>query len=77
MASLPVFHKPLNDISTSQGECLVLECRVKGNPFPDVVWRREGYLIGNCPGFEMLHKGEVNYSYCTIDAGPDLDNKRP
>jgi len=53
----PVFHKPLKDLSTSQGECLVLECRVKGQPPPTIEWRREGDLIEDCPDFRILHRG--------------------
>ncbi|XP_076824179.1 palladin-like isoform X7 [Clavelina lepadiformis] len=55
----PVFHKPLRDISTSQGECVVLECRVKGQPPPSITWKREGDVIEDCPDFRMLHRGEV------------------
>ena len=60
MASAPVFRKPLHDLSTTQGECLVLECRVSGTPLPDIIWRREGHVITDSPDFRMLHKG----NYC-------------
>uniref|UniRef100_H2YI22 Ig-like domain-containing protein n=1 Tax=Ciona savignyi TaxID=51511 RepID=H2YI22_CIOSA len=55
----PVFHKPLQDLSTSQGECVVLECRVKGVPPPVLTWRREGDVIDDCPDFRILHRGEI------------------
>ncbi|XP_078487196.1 palladin isoform X1 [Ciona intestinalis] len=55
----PAFYKPLQDLSTSQGECLVLECRVKGVPPPKLTWRREGDVIDDCPDFRILHRGEI------------------
>ena len=58
MSSPPVFHKALQDLSTTEGECLVLECRVTGDPLPNVIWRREGHVITDSPDFRMLHKGK-------------------
>nr|CAB3264639.1 palladin-like [Phallusia mammillata] len=55
----PHFHKPLKDLSTTQGECIVLECRVKGQPPPVITWKREGDVIEDCPDFRLLHRGEV------------------
>ena len=53
----PTFYKPLRDLSTTQGECLVLECRVKGVPPPTITWKREGADVEDSPDFRMLHRG--------------------
>nr|XP_021384716.1 myopalladin isoform X2 [Lonchura striata domestica] len=52
----PVFTKMLQDISASEGQLVVFECRVKGAPSPKVEWYREGTLIEDSPDFRILQK---------------------
>uniref|UniRef100_H0ZW15 Myopalladin n=1 Tax=Taeniopygia guttata TaxID=59729 RepID=H0ZW15_TAEGU len=46
----------LQDISASEGQLVVFECRVKGAPSPKVEWYREGTLIEDSPDFRILQK---------------------
>ncbi|XP_014894985.1 myopalladin isoform X3 [Poecilia latipinna] len=52
----PVFTKSLQDLSASEGQLVVLECRVKGVPSPRVDWFRDGQLIQDSPDFRILQK---------------------
>ncbi|XP_047458113.1 myopalladin isoform X4 [Mugil cephalus] len=52
----PVFTKSLQDLLASEGQLVVLECRVKGSPSPRVDWYREGTLIDDSPDFRILQK---------------------
>ncbi|XP_008113384.1 myopalladin isoform X2 [Anolis carolinensis] len=52
----PVFTKMLQNISASEGQLVVFECRVKGAPSPKVEWYREGTLIEDSPDFRILQK---------------------
>ncbi|KAM4607905.1 LOW QUALITY PROTEIN: myopalladin [Polymixia lowei] len=52
----PVFTKSLQDLLASEGQLVVLECRVKGVPSPRVDWYREGTLIEDSPDFRILQK---------------------
>uniref|UniRef100_A0A3P8UD98 Myopalladin n=1 Tax=Amphiprion percula TaxID=161767 RepID=A0A3P8UD98_AMPPE len=52
----PVFTKSLQDLLASEGQLVVLECRVKGVPSPRVDWYREGKLIEDSPEFRILQK---------------------
>ncbi|NWR86409.1 MYPN protein, partial [Furnarius figulus] len=52
----PVFTKMLQDITASEGQLVVFECRVKGAPSPKVEWYREGTLIEDSPDFRILQK---------------------
>ncbi|KAM9063670.1 myopalladin isoform X1 [Sarcophilus harrisii] len=52
----PVFTKMLQDLSASEGQLVVFECRVKGAPSPKVEWYREGTLIEDSPDFRILQK---------------------
>ncbi|KAJ6661582.1 hypothetical protein lerEdw1_013821 [Lerista edwardsae] len=52
----PVFTKMLQEISASEGQLVVFECRVKGAPSPKVEWYREGTLIEDSPDFRILQK---------------------
>ncbi|KAF3708456.1 Myopalladin [Channa argus] len=52
----PVFTKSLQEILASEGQLVVLECRVKGVPSPLVDWYREGKIIVDCPEFRILQK---------------------
>ncbi|KAM4730138.1 myopalladin isoform 2-T2 [Anableps anableps] len=52
----PVFTKSLQDLSASEGQLVVLECRVKGVPSPRVDWYREGKVVEDSPDFRILQK---------------------
>ncbi|XP_053307021.1 myopalladin isoform X2 [Spea bombifrons] len=52
----PVFTKTLQDLTTSEGQLVVFESRVKGSPSPKVEWYREGTLIEDSPDFRILQK---------------------
>ncbi|XP_035519960.1 myopalladin isoform X1 [Morone saxatilis] len=52
----PVFTKSLQDLLASEGQLVVLECRVKGMPSPRVDWYREGKIIDDSPDFRILQK---------------------
>ncbi|XP_023281630.1 myopalladin-like [Seriola lalandi dorsalis] len=52
----PVFTKSLQELFASEGQLVVLECRVKGAPSPRVDWYREGKIIEDSPDFRILQK---------------------
>ncbi|XP_029465550.1 myopalladin isoform X5 [Rhinatrema bivittatum] len=52
----PVFTKMLQDLTASESQLIVFECRVKGAPSPKVEWYREGTLIEDSPDFRILQK---------------------
>lgn len=49
-------HQSLQDLLVSEGQLVVLECRVKGVPSPRVDWYREGKMIADSPDFRILQK---------------------
>ncbi|XP_055083027.1 myopalladin isoform X2 [Periophthalmus magnuspinnatus] len=52
----PVFTKRLQDLDASEGQLVVLECRVKGTPSPRVEWYQDSKLIQDSPEFRILQK---------------------
>ncbi|XP_075698806.1 myopalladin [Rhinoderma darwinii] len=56
LMAAPVFTKTLQDITSSEGQLVVFESRVKGSPSPKVEWYREGTLIEDSPDFRILQK---------------------
>ncbi|XP_062905582.1 palladin isoform X4 [Mobula hypostoma] len=54
--SCPVFTKVLQDVTASEGQVVVLECRVKGSPPLKVQWQRQGTEIEDSPDFRILQK---------------------
>ncbi|XP_036067616.1 palladin [Oryzias melastigma] len=52
----PVFTKHLQDAQASEGQVVVLECRVRGSPPLQVRWYREGNEILDSPDFRILQK---------------------
>ncbi|XP_073541690.1 myopalladin isoform X2 [Phyllobates terribilis] len=62
LMAAPVFTKTLQDITSSEGQLVVFESRVKGSPSPKVEWYREGTLIEDSPDFRILQKKEI----CTL-----------
>ncbi|XP_023410740.2 palladin [Loxodonta africana] len=52
----PVFTKELQNITASEGQVVVLECRVRGAPPLQVKWFRQGSEIQDSPDFRILQK---------------------
>ncbi|XP_037686903.1 palladin isoform X2 [Choloepus didactylus] len=52
----PVFTKELQNTTTSEGQVVVLECRVRGAPPLQVKWFRQGNEIQDSPDFRILQK---------------------
>lgn len=56
-------HQNLQDLYASEGQLVVLECRVKGVPSPRVAWYRGESVIEDSPDFRILQKSEAFYKY--------------
>ncbi|XP_018098707.1 palladin isoform X2 [Xenopus laevis] len=52
----PAFTKELQNLTASDGQVVVLECRVKGTPPVKVKWFRQGTEIQDSPDFRILQK---------------------
>uniref|UniRef100_A0A7N6BD72 Myopalladin n=1 Tax=Anabas testudineus TaxID=64144 RepID=A0A7N6BD72_ANATE len=52
----PGISSSLQDILATEGQLVVLECRVKGVPSPHVDWHREGKIVEDSPEFRILQK---------------------
>ncbi|XP_029939296.1 palladin isoform X2 [Salarias fasciatus] len=52
----PLFTKLLQDAQASEGQVVVLECRVRGGPPLQVRWFRQGKEIMDSPDFRILQK---------------------
>ncbi|KAK5870416.1 hypothetical protein PBY51_025051 [Eleginops maclovinus] len=52
----PTFTKLLQDAQASEGQVVVLECRVRGGPPLQVRWFRQGEEILDSPDFRILQK---------------------
>ncbi|XP_062279864.1 palladin isoform X1 [Scomber scombrus] len=52
----PIFTKLLQDAQASEGQVVVLECRVRGSPPRQVKWYRQGEEIMDSPDFRILQK---------------------
>ncbi|XP_061440113.1 palladin isoform X4 [Rhineura floridana] len=52
----PIFTKELQDSTASEGQVVVLECRVRGAPPLHVIWSRQGTEIQDSPDFRILQK---------------------
>ncbi|CAH1249861.1 OBSCN [Branchiostoma lanceolatum] len=57
--SQPIFQKALSDITAEEGECVIFECIVLGEPQPHVKWFREGAEIESSPDFTISQEGDV------------------
>ncbi|XP_072414067.1 myopalladin isoform X2 [Chiloscyllium punctatum] len=69
LMAAPVFTKPLQDVTAKEGQLVVLECRIKGSPFPKMEWYREETLIEDSPDFRILQKKPRSMSdseICTL-----------
>ncbi|XP_067407865.1 palladin isoform X4 [Emydura macquarii macquarii] len=54
--STPIFTKELQNSTASEGQVVVLECRVRGAPPLHVKWFRQGVEIQDSPDFRILQK---------------------
>ncbi|NXE90672.1 PALLD protein, partial [Menura novaehollandiae] len=54
--SSPIFTKELQNAAASEGQVVVLECRVRGPPPIHVKWFRQGIEIQDSPDFRILQK---------------------
>uniref|UniRef100_A0A8C4JHQ6 Palladin n=1 Tax=Dromaius novaehollandiae TaxID=8790 RepID=A0A8C4JHQ6_DRONO len=54
--SAPIFTKELQNSTASEGQVVVLECRVRGAPPIHVKWFRQGTEIQDSPDFRILQK---------------------
>ena len=54
-ASVP---QVLQDAQASEGQVVVLECRVRGSPPLRVQWYRQGEELQDSPDFRILQKSE-------------------
>uniref|UniRef100_A0A8C8BIA1 Palladin n=1 Tax=Otus sunia TaxID=257818 RepID=A0A8C8BIA1_9STRI len=54
--SAPIFTKELQNSTASEGQVVVLECRVRGPPPIHVKWFRQGVEIEDSPDFRILQK---------------------
>lgn len=52
----------LQDAQASEGQVVVLECRVRGSPPLQVRWYRQGEEILDSPDFRILQKSELFFS---------------
>ncbi|XP_030047428.1 palladin isoform X2 [Microcaecilia unicolor] len=52
----PIFTKELQNTTASEGQVVVLECRVKGSPPLQVKWFQQGTEIHDSPDFRILQK---------------------
>ncbi|CAJ0952475.1 unnamed protein product [Ranitomeya imitator] len=57
--SPPSFTKELQSLTASEGQVVVLECRVKGSPPANVKWFRQGTEIQDSPDFRILQKSKT------------------
>uniref|UniRef100_UPI003AB0F721 palladin isoform X1 n=1 Tax=Centroberyx gerrardi TaxID=166262 RepID=UPI003AB0F721 len=56
LSAPPTFTKLLQDAQASEGQVVVLECRVRGSPPLQVRWYRQGEEILDSPDFRILQK---------------------
>ncbi|XP_077958216.1 palladin isoform X9 [Gasterosteus aculeatus] len=54
----PTFVKCLHDVSTLNGQLVVLECRLRGTPPLQVMWYREDEQVLDSDDFRILRKSE-------------------
>ena len=55
----PSVTKPLSDITVHDGKSAVLECSILGNPPPQIVWRKNGLIIGQMFDFKQSYVNDV------------------
>ncbi|KAF4025251.1 hypothetical protein G4228_017273, partial [Cervus hanglu yarkandensis] len=66
----PVFTKELQNICASEGQVVVLECRVRGTPPLRVCWFRQGSEIQDSPDFRILQKSKQRGRLTMLPTAP-------
>ena len=56
----------LQNIAASEGQVVVLECRVRGAPPMQVQWFRQGSEIHDSPDFRILQKSKKRCRFSRI-----------
>lgn len=59
----PTFIDKPRIVSENNGKLVIMDCKVKANPKPDIIWRREGEVVkesGKCI-MTMREKGDIYY----------------
>ena len=73
---VPVFQE-LQNICASEGQVVVLECRVRGTPPLQVCWFRQGSEIQDSPDFRILQKSKERGPLTTLPTTPPPGLTRP
>lgn len=55
----PEFTKSLKDMTIKDGDQLVLQCTVKGDPEPQVTWSKNGVKISSSDIIDLKYKSGV------------------
>ena len=55
----PVFSKGLKDLAVKDGEALTLQCSVKGDPDPQIIWSKNGKKITSSEIIDLKYKNGV------------------
>uniref|UniRef100_A0ACB8E7Q5 Uncharacterized protein n=1 Tax=Sphaerodactylus townsendi TaxID=933632 RepID=A0ACB8E7Q5_9SAUR len=71
--AVPIFTKELQNATTTEGQVVVLECRVRGPPPMQVSWFRQGTEIQDSPDFRVLQKKPRS----AAEPGKHLVKERP
>lgn len=61
----PEFIKPLKDMVVCDGDQLVLNCHVKGDPEPQITWTKNGKPIASSDIMDLKYKNGI--ATLTID----------
>lgn len=62
----PYFVKELTKPIVDEGEILVLECEVKGNPMPKVTWYHDKRIIKDSRNMRLKTIKEIGFTQLTI-----------
>lgn len=66
MRSVFLEFQELQNIAASEGQVVVLECRVRGAPPLQVKWFRQGSEIQDSPDFRILQKSKERCPFSQI-----------
>ena len=50
----PMFHTKLLNITAKEGQKVVYEVKVSGDPQPSITWQKHGILLPNCNDFAQV-----------------------
>lgn len=71
----PVFLEKPKIISENNGKLVVMECKVRASPKPDIVWTKEGRVITESSQIKLFveEKGEIYHIRLELSE-PNLDD---